>query len=159
MTSKSKTYFHRTPGAKFYMPDGAPLTFSAGDGSFVTDRLDIQQELDKIADVPASHVYTKQIVKPSEEKAVIAEMTQSAVGAFDADKKIAGNPETVPMHMTAPEKPTLQGAATAGHGEGISSQLAAAAAAVRDAGKPKAATGTVSNTGAGGGTSAPSNSK
>lgn len=131
--SKVKTYFHRTPGAKFYMPDGVPLTFSSADGKFETDRLDIQQELDRIADVPTSHVYTKQIVQTQEERTVAHELAQTAVGAFDADKKISGNPETQKMHMPIHEKPKLSEVAKTGGGD-LANSLAKAAEAIRQSG-------------------------
>lgn len=103
-----KTYYHRTPGARFIMPDGRILTFSAGDGSFPTDDAEIQKELDKVANVPSSQVYTKgALVVPIEEKQVHAEVASQAVTAFNADKKVDPSAQTVAIPMPTEAKPSV----------------------------------------------------
>ncbi len=106
--AKEKVYYHRVHGARFIMPDGGVLTFSAGDGSFRTDREDIQAELDKIANVPSSQVYTMAApIIPSEEQAVHEELKAGAVTAFDGDKKIPEGAKTVPIPVAPSAKPTI----------------------------------------------------
>lgn len=53
----AKTYYHTVRGAKFVMPDGLEVIFRGG--MFTTKDAEIIAELDKIADRPASMVYTK----------------------------------------------------------------------------------------------------
>lgn len=58
MKSKAaRTYHHMVRGAKFMMPDGLEVQFLGG--VFTTDDPEIIAELNKIADRPASMVYTK----------------------------------------------------------------------------------------------------
>jgi len=52
-----KTYHHIVRGAKFVMPDGLEVQFLGG--SFTTADPEIIAELDKVANRPASMVYTK----------------------------------------------------------------------------------------------------
>lgn len=52
-----KTYYHMVRGAKFVMPDGLEVQFLGG--VFTTADTDIMAELDKVANRPASMVYTK----------------------------------------------------------------------------------------------------
>ena len=52
-----KTYHHIVRGAKFMMPDGLEVQFLGG--SFTTADPEIIAELDKVANRPASMVYTK----------------------------------------------------------------------------------------------------
>jgi hypothetical protein len=52
-----KTYYHMVRGAKFIMPDGLEVQFLGG--VFTTADTDIMTELDKVANRPASMIYTK----------------------------------------------------------------------------------------------------
>ena len=52
-----KTYHHIVIGAKFVMPDGLEVQFLGG--HFTTADPEIMAELDKIANRPASMIYTK----------------------------------------------------------------------------------------------------
>ena len=52
-----KSYYHMVRGAKFIMPDGLEVQFLGG--VFTTADTGIMTELDKIANRPASMVYTK----------------------------------------------------------------------------------------------------
>lgn len=52
-----KTYHHMVRGAKFMMPDGLEVQFLGG--HFTTADEEIIAELDKIANRPASMIYTK----------------------------------------------------------------------------------------------------
>lgn len=126
-TPKDKIYYHRTPGAKFYMPDGKEVSFAGGElrlSSIPSQfRGEVQRELDRIADVPTSHIYTKQEVIDPGEVAARDEIMQTAEHQFDKDNKIEGNPKTVPLPQAAPGKPQLP------------SSLKAAQAAVASAGQ------------------------
>ena len=73
-----KTYHHMVIGAKFVMPDGLEVQFLGG--QFVTADEEIIAELDKIANRPASMVYTKA-------EAVEAVKALSAAAAADAVQK------------------------------------------------------------------------
>lgn len=53
----AKIYYHRVPGAQTHLPDGAAIVFRGG--QFVTANPELIEFLDKIADKPASMVYTK----------------------------------------------------------------------------------------------------
>jgi hypothetical protein len=53
----AKTYHHMVKGAKFFMPDGLAVEFLGG--QFVTTDADIIAELDKVANKPASMIYTR----------------------------------------------------------------------------------------------------
>lgn len=124
-----KTYHHRVSGARFILPDGREICFAGG--YFSTDQADIQAELDKIANVPASQVYTTAApIKGMEEGQLAAELRQGATRAFDDINKIVGPAETVPIPVPADPKPTLQGS-------GVASALDRAKAAVQSAGPKK----------------------
>ena len=77
-----KTYHHIVRGAKFVMPDGLEVQFLGG--SFTTADPEIIAELDKVANRPASMVYTK-----SEVVQEVAALTAKA--AADAARQ---SPET-----------------------------------------------------------------
>jgi hypothetical protein len=101
-----KTFFHRVPGARFILPDGKDVCFI--DGSFSTLDEKIIDELNKVANVPSSMIYTtKEPIKSLEETEVQADLLSSATQAFDGDKKIVGGATTVPIPVKAPDKPTL----------------------------------------------------
>lgn len=140
--TKSKTYFHRIPGAKFYMPDGRILNFSAGDGSFETTAPEIQLQLDPIADSPSSMIYTKKMVEDIGETKLRHDVEESAKTAFDAANKIPPGTETVPIPTAAPGRPILTPAAVKSAetdtGGNLASKLAQAKAAVGNAGTEKA---------------------
>lgn len=53
----AKTYYHMIRGARFVMPDGLEVIFRGG--VFTTNDKDIIFELDRVADKPASMIYTK----------------------------------------------------------------------------------------------------
>lgn len=53
----SKTYYHSVAGAKFIMPDGLEVVFMGG--QLTTNDPAIIQQLDAIANKPASLVFTK----------------------------------------------------------------------------------------------------
>jgi hypothetical protein len=53
----AKSYYHMVRGARFVMPDGLEVVFRGG--IFTTKDPEIIAELDKVADRPASMVYTK----------------------------------------------------------------------------------------------------
>jgi hypothetical protein len=52
-----KTYHHMVRGAKFVMPDGLEVQFLGG--SFTTADTAIMEQLDLVANKPASMIYTK----------------------------------------------------------------------------------------------------
>lgn len=52
-----KTFYHTVPGARFVMPDGLTIIFMGG--VFTTNDKEIIAELDRVADRPASQIYTK----------------------------------------------------------------------------------------------------
>jgi hypothetical protein len=53
----ARAYHHMVPGAKFVMPDGLEIVFMGG--HFITADPDIIAELDRVADKPASMIYTR----------------------------------------------------------------------------------------------------
>jgi hypothetical protein len=71
-----KTYHHMVRGAKFMMPDGLEVQFLGG--SFTTADEDIIAELDKVANRPASMIYTKAEVV-AEVQALTAAAAKDAV--------------------------------------------------------------------------------
>lgn len=56
-SKNGKTYRHMAPGAKFVMPDGLEIVFMGG--QFTTDDPSIIAELDKVANKPATMIYTQ----------------------------------------------------------------------------------------------------
>lgn len=109
-----KVYYHRTPGAKFYVQIGSEAKEIAFAGGVVrlssipeAFREIVRAELDKVADIPTSHIYTKQAVQEPGEAMAEAEIMASAEGQFDADRKITGNPRTVPLPTSRPPAPEL----------------------------------------------------
>lgn len=93
-------FFHRIHGAKFHMPDGRELSFAGGvvDTDTIPDpatRSVVELELKKVANVPASMIFTQQVVADSSEAAVAAEVKRTAEASFDGDKKIPGGAVTV----------------------------------------------------------------
>lgn len=77
-----KIYYHRVPGARFIMPGGAIVEFMGGQLS--TEDSAVQAELDKVANIPASMIYTQESMSVSlEEKEMQKELLESATAAFD----------------------------------------------------------------------------
>ena len=76
--AKAKTYYHMTRGARFVMPDGLEVIFLGG--QFTTVDPEIIVELDKVANKPASMIYTKA-------EAVEAVKALTAAAAADAVQK------------------------------------------------------------------------
>ena len=75
-TQKVKTYHHMVKGAKFMMSDGLEVQFLGG--VFTTADPDIMSELDKVANRPASMIYTKAEVV-AEVQALTAAAAKDAV--------------------------------------------------------------------------------
>ena len=73
----AKVYRHSTPGARFFMPDGASLIFLGG--VFITNNPDIIKELDKIANKPGTQVTT-------DEKALLRLRAEVQRAAEDAER-------------------------------------------------------------------------
>ena len=71
-----KTYHHMVKGAKFVMPDGLEVQFLGG--VFTTADPEIMSELDKVANRPASMIYTKSEVV-AEVQALTAAAAKDAV--------------------------------------------------------------------------------
>lgn len=73
-----KLYFHRVKGAITHMPDGAQISFRGG--MFATTNKEIQAFLDKIANQPASQVFTdtkaELAMKKEQRDAALAAMVQ-----------------------------------------------------------------------------------
>lgn len=104
--SGSKTYHHRIAGARFVLPNGEEFSFDGG--SFTTSRVDVQAELDKVANVPSSMIFTT--IEPPisiEEKMVTSDLITAATIAFDSDKRITGPAQTIPVPVNPDPKPTL----------------------------------------------------
>jgi hypothetical protein len=115
MAKREKVYHHRTPGAKFYVsPEpgkikelsfvGGTIRLSSIDPAY---RSLVERELDAVANIPSSHIFTTQEVLAPEEKLVVGEIMQAATGSFDDDKNIKGNPVTVPIPVQKSGPPTL----------------------------------------------------
>jgi len=125
-----KTYYHRTPGAKFYCQIGSEAKEVAFAGGVLklssippAYRAKVREELDKIANIPTSHIYTvKDVVEPGEVAAAV-ELRQTAEQQFDTDRGITGNPVTVPIPVSKQSPPELP------------ASLAAAQAAIAASGK------------------------
>jgi len=78
-SSKSKTYYHQTPGANFFMPNGLQIQFLGG--SFTTEEPEIIAELDAVADKSASMITSdrkRQAVLAEQELAPAKEVTAAA---------------------------------------------------------------------------------
>lgn len=106
-----KVYRHRTPGAKFYMPDGREIAFVGGrvrlSSIDVRWRGEVEKQLDAVANQPQSHIFTTHEVFAPEEKMLRSEMMKEATAQFDADKRITGNPATVPIPVSPQMPPIL----------------------------------------------------
>lgn len=57
----SKTYRHMVPGAKFHMPDGLELVFLGG--TFTTSDPAIIDQLDRVANRPASQIFSTEAAR------------------------------------------------------------------------------------------------
>lgn len=69
-----KTYYHRVPGAKTHLPDGLEIQFLGG--IFATSNQFIISELDKVANNPASGIFTSNEIAESllsKERAIAAD--------------------------------------------------------------------------------------
>lgn len=71
----TKTFHHMTPGARFVMPDGLEVRFMGG--QFMTNDPEIIEQLEAVANKPASMIYTKT-------EAVTAVKALTAQAAADA---------------------------------------------------------------------------
>lgn len=67
-----KTFYHTIPGARFVMPDGLELQFLGG--QFSTADADQIAELEKVANKPASMIFTKreEVQQVKDEQAKVA---------------------------------------------------------------------------------------
>lgn len=147
-----KTYHHRFPGAKFYMGDGREISFAGG--TFTTDIPDVQKELDKVANQPASMIYTVAPVQDMAETAVSRDILQTAEQQFDDANKIKPGAQTVAIPVAPSQKAVIPGTDAASRGKapvsaqanqsnptppapstGMQEKIAAAKAAVADAAK------------------------
>jgi len=128
-----KTYYHRTPGAKFHIQIGTEAKEVAFAGGMIklssipaAYRDKVREELDKIANIPTSHIYTVQDIVEPGEVAAATEIRQTAEHQFDTDRGITGNPVTIPIPVSKQSTPELP------------SQLVAAQAAIAASGKSAA---------------------
>lgn len=126
----SKKYFHRYAGAKFFLPNGKELSFAGGELDTANmhpgDAQMVEQELDKIANVPSSMIYTKDLVADSSEGDVVDEILASATQGFDELNKIPAGTKTVALPMGETTKPTLKQPGTSGSNIAAASNKAAA---------------------------------
>lgn len=105
----TKVYFHRIPGAKTHLPDGAEIQFLGG--QFATANPEIIVHLDKIADKKGTQVFTVKSDTLVADLAVAA--TDAATPAGDAALVISGQkPQTASEEMIAkvtqkPEAPEI----------------------------------------------------
>jgi hypothetical protein len=113
---EDKVYYHRTPGAKFYHQEGAlvmDIAFAGGEFrlSSIPERYRaaVRAELDKVADVPTSHIYTKKAIIDPGEIAAAEDVLKTAEAQFDADRGIKGNPVTEAIALAKAGAPTLTG--------------------------------------------------
>lgn len=114
----SKKYFHRHAGAKFFMPDGKEICFAGGefDSAMVPDeatRTVVEQELDRVANVPAAMIFTRTLVPDLGETSAREEVRAEAVSSFDTVNKIPAGTHTVTMAMPKDPQPTLSGSLAA----------------------------------------------
>lgn len=95
------------------MPDGKEICFAGGffdSGSVENQELRAlaERELDKIANVPASHIYTVETAPMAkEEKEVVQEILGSATTGFDQVNKVPAGTQTHAMPSQTDQKPTL----------------------------------------------------
>lgn len=114
----SRLYHHRVPGAKFYMPDGREICFAGGnfDSAMIRDpktREAVEGELNKIANVPSSQVYTTdEPVVGAEEAGVVNEIRASATASFDGAHNIKDG-TTVEIPVPKQAQPVISQAAPA----------------------------------------------
>lgn len=97
-------FFHRVAGAKFFLPDGKEVSFAGGklDTATIQDEVSravLEKELGRIANVPASMIYTKAPIKDIAETAVAGEVNASATSHFDQVHKTPAGAVTTPMPM------------------------------------------------------------
>lgn len=143
-------FFHRTAGAKFYMPDGKDIAFAGGefDTETLKDRPEVKAavelELRKVANVPSSMIFTISPVAGMEESMVVREITASATQSFDEQNKIPAGTQTQPLPIHQDTKPTLQttgvehahiASSTSSPASSMAEQLAHAKKMIAEAGK------------------------
>lgn len=130
-----KKYHHRYPGAKFFMSDGREICFAGGefDTANLAEELraGVHQELDKIANVPASMIYTKEPIPDLGETSAAEEVMRDATASFDTVNKIPAGTSTVALGMPKADKPTLAG--------NLAASATKAREAIAGAGKDQAA--------------------
>lgn len=144
-------YFHRYHGAKFFMPNGKEISFAGGEFDSAAlkdaDRKMVEEELDKVANVPSSMIYTKEAVADSSEGAVHREILKDAELSFDQHNKIAPGATTTALPQAAESRPILNsaatkavGGATTGTGDDLASKLEKARNQVAAAGTANTST-------------------
>lgn len=98
MNPNEKVYHHRFHGANFVMPNGKVLTFLGGTKK--TDKPDEILELDKVANVPGSYIFTTSApVIAQDEKNLARDLKSGAEATFDEVNKIPQGAKTVAMPM------------------------------------------------------------
>lgn len=123
----SKQYFHRFAGAKFFMPAGQEICFAGGEFNTATVkdldmRTAVEHELDKIANSPASMIYTKdrEIAADISERATSSEVMETATAGFDQVNKVnSAQAKTVALPQGAANVPLIPGS---GHQKGQQQQ-------------------------------------
>lgn len=142
----SKQYFHRFPGAKFFMPAGQEICFAGGEFNTATVkdpvmREAVEHELNKIANSPASMIYTKDkdLALDVSERATSTEVMETATAGFDNVNKInSSQTKTVELPQANQGHPLIpgsghqkgQGVASAQGKDAVSETLAKARAAI-----------------------------
>lgn len=129
------------------MPNGKEICFAGGEFDTVnlqdqSARKDVETELNKIANVPSSMIYTKDMMLDSGEIAVHAEIHSSAERDFDIVNKVAPGTQTQALPQIQQDKPALNSAAAKASaqtatGESMAEKLAAARKLVQEAGNQK----------------------
>lgn len=103
---KEKHYNHRFHGANFVMPDGRVLTFLGGVYKTVKD--DVIAELDKVANVPGSYIFTTPApVIDQNEKNLNKSLKTGAEATFDEVNRLPAGATTIAMPMAATQVTTL----------------------------------------------------
>lgn len=131
------------------MPNGAEIAFAGGrfDSAMITDteiREGVEKELNKVANVPASHIFTmdKPIIERSE-AATAQDVLANATQHFDQENKIPAGTPTLSMAIAQDAKPVLNPDGVAGPLEqakttevpiNLADKLAAAKAAIAASG-------------------------
>lgn len=114
MIAVKRKFYHRVPGAKFYLQGNAPgivreLSFPGG--LCETDDPQAIEELSKIANLPGSMIYTEDrepFVDIGEVRAA-EEVMSNAVSAFDNENKIPAGAHTVAIPQAPAPRPVIPG--------------------------------------------------